>query len=274
MAGPVKVVVLENDYAKLCELGLSLSLSCELQSKELSLRNALWSARASGGGFSISLFWPSGSPEEKKPRRRRRTRSLQASKKDTNNNNSFVPCPSSHCPTGGNERLSPAKRKSSVDDSASAHGVAAAPPPNHERQSERVSLSIKATDQVQNSDDIPYDHSSSEDSSDVNTAIDLISCTNVQYEVVDGVQGVTYERDGESGWTQVVGKRKKRKSCSSGQSLEPSSSDVELGNVIPSDPNVVVTYHTLANSPGLRIRQNRLRLWTPIAARTRCRVIK
>ena len=81
--------------------------------------------------------------------------------------------------------------------------------------------------------------------------------------MIDGVQGVAYECDGESGWTPVVGKRKKRKSCSSGQSSsESSSSDVELGNVVPFDPNMVVTYHVFANSPGLKICQNRVRWWT------------
>ena len=42
--------------------------------------------------------------------------------------------------------VSPARRNSFVDDSASAHGVAAAHPPNPECQSERESLSVKATE--------------------------------------------------------------------------------------------------------------------------------
>ena len=170
MAGQVKVVVLENDYAKQCGLGLPFSLSYELQLKELSLGSVLWSARASGGGFSISLFWPSGSPEKKKPKRKRRhrTRSLKASEKNTNNN-SIVPFLSSQGPTGDNEeRLSPARGNSYVGDIASVHGVAAARPPNPKHQSEPES-SIKANEiyhdhNMDNSEHHVKSHSMHEDS--------------------------------------------------------------------------------------------------------------
>ena len=59
MADSIKVVVLENDFAVLCRLGLPVSLSLQLQQSGLKLADALWTARSSGSGFSVSLFWPS-----------------------------------------------------------------------------------------------------------------------------------------------------------------------------------------------------------------------
>ena len=54
----IKVAVIEGDYAELCALGLPLALSLQLQCLNLQLSGALWSARASASGFSVSLYWP------------------------------------------------------------------------------------------------------------------------------------------------------------------------------------------------------------------------
>ena len=54
----IKVAVIEGDYADLCSLGLPLALSLQLQLQDLKLSGALWSARASTSGFSVSLYWP------------------------------------------------------------------------------------------------------------------------------------------------------------------------------------------------------------------------
>jgi len=59
MADSIKVVVLENDFAALCRLGLPVSLSVQLQQSGLKLADALWTVRSSRSGFSVSLFWPS-----------------------------------------------------------------------------------------------------------------------------------------------------------------------------------------------------------------------
>jgi len=56
MADSIKVVVLENDFAALCRLGLPVSLSLQLQQSGLKLADALWTARSSGSGFSVSLY--------------------------------------------------------------------------------------------------------------------------------------------------------------------------------------------------------------------------
>ena len=52
----IKVAVLEGDFALLCALGFPLSLSLQLQQSCLRLNEALWTAKSSSGGFSVSLF--------------------------------------------------------------------------------------------------------------------------------------------------------------------------------------------------------------------------
>ena len=81
----IKVAVLEKDFASLSELGLPVSLCLHLQEKNLVLREALWNAKATRSGFSISLFWPADPPrpqpvfsktKKRRPRRRCRKRSM------------------------------------------------------------------------------------------------------------------------------------------------------------------------------------------------------
>ena len=52
----IKVAVVEGDNADLCSLGLPLALSLQLQLLDLKLSGALWSAKASASGFSVSLY--------------------------------------------------------------------------------------------------------------------------------------------------------------------------------------------------------------------------
>ena len=72
MADNIKVVVLEADYAALCRLGLPTSLSLQLQQASLKLADALWTARASGTGFSVNLFWPAAAKATKRGRKKRK----------------------------------------------------------------------------------------------------------------------------------------------------------------------------------------------------------
>ena len=78
MADSIKVVVLEADFGALSRLGLPISLSLQLQQSGLKLEDALWTARSSGSGFSVSLFWPS---EAKSNKRVKRKRNLMKAKK-------------------------------------------------------------------------------------------------------------------------------------------------------------------------------------------------
>ena len=49
----IKVAVLEGDFAAICGLGLPFSLSLQLQSSDLKLSEAMWTAKSSSSGFSI-----------------------------------------------------------------------------------------------------------------------------------------------------------------------------------------------------------------------------
>ena len=70
MADSIKVVVLENEFAAVCRLGLPVSLNLQLQQSGLKLADALWTARSSGSGSSVSLFWPSDIRTSKQGRRK------------------------------------------------------------------------------------------------------------------------------------------------------------------------------------------------------------
>ena len=48
----------KGDCADLCSLGLPLAPSLQLQLQDLKLSGALWSAKASASGFSVSFYWP------------------------------------------------------------------------------------------------------------------------------------------------------------------------------------------------------------------------
>ena len=77
--------MLEGDFATLSVAGFPLSLSMQFQTSGLKLSDAMWTAKSSNGGFSVSFFWPSVSSKaatdkEKKQKRRRRKRKTKAKK--------------------------------------------------------------------------------------------------------------------------------------------------------------------------------------------------
>jgi len=55
---PIKVAVLEGDFAALSLLGFPLGVAIQLQQSNLNLADALWTAKSSNSGFSVSFFWP------------------------------------------------------------------------------------------------------------------------------------------------------------------------------------------------------------------------
>ena len=76
---PIKVVVLEGDFASLPALGFPLALSLQLQQSCLRLTDAMWTAKSTNGGFSVCLFWrtpdlKSGVEAKRKRKRKRRTK--------------------------------------------------------------------------------------------------------------------------------------------------------------------------------------------------------
>ena len=161
------MAVIEGDFANLCGLGLPLSLCLQLQTQDLKLSEALWSAKASASGFSVSLYWPTTgtAPDKDKAKMARRKRRRRNNKVIT--------------------------RVSNYETTVLATSKAATEP-------------VKVNSLID-------EHSSPENVSSPSHLVDLASCSEVQYEMKDGIHGVSYNHcDGESGWTPVVGRRKRR----------------------------------------------------------------
>ena len=120
--------------------------------------------------------------------------------------------------------------------------------------------------------------------------MDLATCSEVQYEVKDGIHGVSYNYcDGESGWTPVVGRKKRRRvpdyikrifspdhpipnTNLSEFDSDSTSDDQDLNTVIPTGANVEVHFKMIDNTPGQAISTRSTRSWTPVAARTRAKL--
>ena len=66
--------------AQLSAMGLPLAVAVQLQQSNLKLEGALWTAKCSGSGFSVSLFWPSSASPVSVPAKRRRRRKRKKSK--------------------------------------------------------------------------------------------------------------------------------------------------------------------------------------------------
>ena len=70
----IKVVILEGDFAAICDLGFPIALCLQLQTNALKLSEAMWTAKSSGSGFSVSLFWPTSKVSNVKSQKKRRRR--------------------------------------------------------------------------------------------------------------------------------------------------------------------------------------------------------
>ena len=75
---PIKVALLEGDFAVLSLLGFPLGLTIQLQQSNLNLADALWTAKSSKSGFSVSFYWPAQVTVSKTKRKRKRRKSKQA----------------------------------------------------------------------------------------------------------------------------------------------------------------------------------------------------
>ena len=258
----IKVAVVEGDYADHCGLGLPLALSLQLQLQDLKLSGALWSAKASASGFSVSLYWPTTTASGhkarvKKPRRKRkRGKAKQQAIPNASNVSSNVTTPSAPALATSESLVTPINAHPSPE--------RALPPP-------------KSTSEA----------SLTRDSS----CVDLKTCSDVQYEVRDGVHGVSYHfsSDEGTGWTPVVGRRQKRKAVPdfvrrrfppghpihrSNSDNDSGSEDLDLDTVIPTRASVDVQFKVIDNTPGLAVKTQNTQSWTPIATRTRARLKK
>jgi len=120
--------------------------------------------------------------------------------------------------------------------------------------------------------------------------VDLAACSDAQYELKDGVHGVSYScSSDQSNWTPVVGRRKKRGpvpgfiqcrfppghplrcSISPESGSDSTFDDLDLDAIIPTGANVDVHFKLIDGTSGLAMRTSSTQSWTPIAARTRTR---
>lgn len=274
----IKVAVVEGDYAELCGLGLPLPLSLQLQCLNLSLSKALWSAKASRSGFSVSLYWPTTADTQtlktvaakaKKHKRKRRCKQAPGSASNNEKTPETVPCKMTPLNSPINEHHSPDNIVAPAlpSDSSPCSGVG---------QSSDAGLNTTMSDEsLTESLDGPV--------------VDLVECSDVQYAMKDGVHGVSYTSHlGEQGWTPVIGRRKKRSIPDyvkrrfppdhpihhQDSDAESESDEEALDNAIPTGGKANVDYLVIDNTPGLIVKTRCTRAWTPIAARTRARLKK
>ena len=181
--------VLEGPFTVLSEVGVPLPVCISMQSKGLQLDKALWTARQSNGGFSVTFFWPaleSNSAQDlntvmkKKRRRRHKKRKIRQQHKS-------------------------AEAQHLRDSQGSQNDPSAA-----------LSTPIVA-----------HQCSNPSTSAAVKEPVDLTTCENVVYEKRDEVPGVKYTLNGSETWTPVV-KRKRRRSSTSSTGADSSSSELDV----------------------------------------------
>ena len=259
----IRVAVLEGDFASLSAAGFPLSLSLQLQESALKLSDAMWTAKSTAGGFSVSFFWPSVSgssqlhydkKEMKKKKRKRKTKAKKAAQ----------------C------------KQSSANSTAEAEPNPATPGPINVHHGPELSPESQANC-TQNSSS-----TSTPNQTNLKKGINLNSCSNVKYDKRGAVHGVTYSNGDEEGWTPVIGKRAKRSvplhllrlrapphvnatlpSSDESTSYDSDSDCSESYLNIPD--HATVKFSAVHGKPGLQVITKRTRSWTPIAARTRAK---
>ena len=271
----IKVSVLEGDFASLSTVGFPLSLCIQLQLSQLKLKEAMWTAKYTSGGFSVNFFWPTSAPEKVNVQSKKKRKRKRKPKAKTG-----VTVPSS-------SSLTSQQPAAVIVESQSTEKSNLIPiDAQHRSPSVRTTSSlIRSADEGES---LSHCSSSHPGSPSCKTILNLETCTEVQYESRDGVHGVSYHvaEEGEQGWTPVVGKRKKRGHVpcfvrrrfpsdhqiqDSSSSDSGSSSDLDLDNVIPSGV-ADVQYKVVDGKPGLSVSTRKTYAWTPIAARTRARM--
>ena len=273
----IHVAVLEGYFASLTTLGLPMPLSLQLQQSDLRLEGAMWTAKSTRTGFSVSLFWPVNSAIElKQTKKKRRRRNKRKAKAIINFNSNVAPsapgsCVSKTVPINAN----PVESDVKVD-------TCNLPPECKPDSDHSVSPLQEDGPSVSN-----MSKESDVSDQDEAVAIDLNACSEIVYRHQDdGTHGVKYVCDGKEGWTPVVGKRRKYKvptrlvrlrapphvratlPSSGSDSDSDSGSDCSLD--IP--PGADVQYSVCRGKPGLKVTSTSTSTWTPIASRTRSRL--
>ena len=193
MAARICVSVLEGPFTVLSEVGVPLPVCISIQSKGLQLDKALWTARQSNGGFSVTFFWPaleSNSAQDlntvvkKKRRRRHKKRKIRQQHKS-------------------------AEAQHLRDSQGSQNDPSAA-----------LSTPIVAH------------QCNPSTSAAVKEPVDLTTCENVVYEKRDEVPGVKYTLNGSETWTPVVKRKRRRSSTSSTGDSSSSELDVSCSRKV------------------------------------------
>ena len=279
----IRVVVLESDFAGLSAVGFPLALSFQLQQNALRLSEAMWTAKSTDSGFSISFFWPRGNSQQQGVKKRRRRKSKVRSKLGGVNEQS------------GN-RVDVATMTNSEDAPSNAHHVGPeqssvtedAPSNAHHVGPEQSSVTP-----VKDSIDFIGDAGSNSQvctpqQDEQSKPLSLNLCSNVQYDKRGEVHGVTYcTEEGEEGWTPVRGRRRvkrtiplhlvRRRAPPHVKSTLVSSSDSETdsdssGASLTIPDHATVNFSIVDGKPGLHVCTRSTRSWTPIAARTRAKL--
>ena len=271
----IKVSVLEGDFASLSTVGFPLSLCIQLQLSQLKLKEAMWTAKYTNGGFSVNFFWPTSAPEKVNVQSKKKRKRKRKSKAKT----IIVPSSSSLTSQQPAAVIVESQFTEKSDDLIPIDAQHGSP------SVQKTSSLIRSVDE---SESLSHCSSSHPGSPSHKTILNLETCTEVQYESRDGVHGVSYHvaEEGEQGWTPVVGKRKKRghvpcfvrRRFPSDHQIQDnpssdsgSSSDLDLDDVIPSRV-ADVQYKVVDGKPGLSVSTRKTYAWTPIAARTRARM--
>ena len=260
-------------------IGLPLSLCVQLQVSCLKLDEALWTARSTPDGFSVSLFWPAPAPEKcdgskrKKRRKRRRAKASQVTLSSSSKSNqaatSSVLLNNTSSATAANQSVSSKPISSDPD-------LPSKPTPLKSESTATTPAQLQQT---------PVSKEKSPPA-----VVDLTKCAQVEYEVRDGEHGVLFRQaeSSEAGWTPVVAKRRKKipvpqyvrhrfppdhpiHAVSDPDTDTDSGSDCDLDEMIPSEA-ASIHYKEIDGTPGLSLWTHKTRSWTPVAARTRSKL--
>ena len=113
----IHIAVLEGYFASLSTLGFPMSLSWQLQQSNLRLERAMWTAKSSKTGFSVSFFWPvanHGVYSLKKSNKRRKNRRKAKVTHNLQDNNTAIPTTTSLGATTGATMSTPINANPSV----------------------------------------------------------------------------------------------------------------------------------------------------------------
>ena len=255
---------MESDFAGLSAAGFPLALSFQLQQNALRLSEAMWTAKSTNSGFSVSFFWPRGNSQQQSVKKRRRRKTKVRSKLGDVNEQS------------GN-KVNVATMTNSEGTPSNAHHVGP----------EQCSVTPVKESNDSISDTGSNSQACTPQQDEQNKPPNLNLCSNVRYDKRGGVHGVTYcTEEGDEGWTPVKRRRVKRTvplhlvrrrapphvkaTLVSSSDSETDSDSSSTSLTIPD--HATVNFSIVDGKPGLQVNTRNTRNWTPVAARTRAKL--